>query len=92
MPLWLALLTYLGVAMRRSLRPLLWPGALMGIQLVNLTLTPLAQEFRFAYGVYLMSWLSLPLLWLILRPDGQTSDHRSARIRGPARLLSETVG
>lgn len=66
--LWPALATYLGIALRRRLRPLLWPGMLVVAQGLTLTLTPLAQDFRFAYGLYLMSWLTLPLAWLVVRP------------------------
>jgi hypothetical protein len=69
LPLWLALVTYLGVAIRPPLRPLFWPGALLVIQLTNTALTSTGHEFRFAFPIYLMSWLSLPLAWLALRPQ-----------------------
>ena len=66
---WAAALTYLGVALRKSLRLLLVPGALILAQLLNVVVTTPAQEFRFAFGIYVMGWLSLPLLWLVARPS-----------------------
>ncbi len=67
--IWAGIITYLGIALRRRLRPLLWPGALIAAQLVNAAGTTPAQEFRFAFGVYLLALASLPLLWLVARPD-----------------------
>ena len=61
--------TYVGIALRRSLRPLLWGGALMAAQLLNVALTTPAQEFRYAFGIYVLSLLSLALWWLIIRPE-----------------------
>ncbi len=67
--IWAGIATYLGIAFRRRLRPLLCPGGLILAQLVNAAGTTPAQEFRFAFGVYLLSLASLPLLWLVVRPD-----------------------
>ena len=64
--------TYLGIAVRKPLRPLLWGGALIAAQLVNVALTTPAQEFRYAFGIYVLSLMSLPLWWLIVRPDQAT--------------------
>jgi hypothetical protein len=61
--------TYVGIVLRRPLRPLLWGGALLMAQLVNVAATTPAQEFRYAFGIYLISLLSLPLWWLIVRPQ-----------------------
>lgn len=69
LPLGLALATYLGIALRPLLRPLLWPGALLVAQLTNTALTSTGHEFRFAFPIYLVSWLSLPLAWLVLHPQ-----------------------
>lgn len=66
---WAGILTYGALALRRRLRPLLWPGSLIAAQLLNAAATTPAQEFRFAFGVYLLCLASLPLWWLILRPD-----------------------
>lgn len=43
-----------------------WPSALMAIHLLNVFMTSLNQEFRFAFPLYLMALLSLPL---VLAPD-----------------------
>ncbi len=53
------------VALRRP-RHWLWPAALIGVHLLNVVLTSLNQEFRFALPLYLMALLSLPL---VLTPD-----------------------
>ena len=61
--------TYLGIAFRRRLRALLWGGILAAAQLINVVATTPAQEFRYAFGLYLVSLMSLPLLWLMVRPQ-----------------------
>ena len=60
--------TYVGIAIRKRLRPLLWAGGLMGAQLINVAAMTPAQEFRYAFGIYLLSLMSLPFWWLIIRP------------------------
>ena len=85
---WAALLTYAAVAYRRSLRRLLLPAALIVAQGLNVAVTTPAQEFRFAFGIYVMALLSVPLLWLAARPseaalvgaevDGGSLDHPRA--------------
>jgi hypothetical protein len=67
----LGLVTYLGIVVRPTLRPLLWGGALILAHLFNVALTTPATEFRYAYGVYLISLMSLTLWWLIIRPQDQ---------------------
>jgi hypothetical protein len=63
------LATYIGIAVRRRLRPLLWAGGLIGAQLVNVAAMTPAHEFRYAFGIYLLCLMSLPFWWLIVRPD-----------------------
>ncbi len=65
LPLIAALAVYLALARRRDTRRLLVPGALLLFLVVNVAVTTPAQEFRFAFGIYLVSWLSLPLLAMI---------------------------
>lgn len=60
--------TYVGIAIRKRLRPLLWAGGLMGAQLINVAAMTPTQEFRYAFGIYLLSLMSLPFWWLIIRP------------------------
>ncbi len=60
--------TYVGMAVRRRLRPLLWAGGLIGAQLLNVAAMTPAHEFRYAFGIYLLSLMSLPFWWLIIRP------------------------
>jgi hypothetical protein len=67
---WLGIAAYAGIAWRRGrLLRLLWPGALIGFQVLNVVATTPAQEFRFAFGIYVMCLLSVPLAWLALRPS-----------------------
>ncbi len=61
--------TYIAVAVRRRLRPLLWAGGLIGAQLLNVAAMTPAHEFRYAFGLYLLCLMSLPLWWLIVRPS-----------------------
>ncbi len=61
--------TYVAIAFRRRLRPLLWAGALIAAQFINVAATTPAQEFRYAFGLYVLSLLSLPLWWLVIRPE-----------------------
>jgi len=70
--IWLGIFTYLGVAFRRRLRPILWAAVLIAAQTLNVAATSPAQEFRFAFGIYLLMWLSVPLAWLVLRPSEAT--------------------
>jgi len=62
------IITYAGVAFRRRLRPLLWAGGLIGAQLLNVAAMTPSHEFRYAFGIYLLCLMSLPLWWLIARP------------------------
>jgi len=70
--IWLGIITYIGVALRRRLWPILWAAVLIVAQTLNVAATSPAQEFRFAFGIYLLMWLSLPLLWLVVRPSDAT--------------------
>ncbi len=83
---WLAIAAYAGIAYRPRLRVLLLGAALIAAQMANVAATTPAQEFRFAYGVYLLSLLSAPLLWLVARP----ADARLARPerRAPAAVTA----
>jgi len=67
--IWAGIVTYAAIAYRKRLRMLLWPGAFILAQIVNVALTTPAQEFRYAFGIYVMALLSLPLLWLVARPE-----------------------
>ena len=70
--IWLGIITYGGIAWRRRLRPLLWAGSLIGAQLLNVAITSPAQEFRYAFGIWLCCLLSLPLWWLVVKPSRAT--------------------
>lgn len=65
----LGLATYLGVALRPALRPLLWGGALVVAHVFNVALTTPATEYRYAFGISLVCLMSLVLWWLIARPQ-----------------------
>ena len=49
-------------------RRFLLPSALLVAHTLNVMATTPAQEFRYAYPLYLMAALTLPLLWPALRP------------------------
>lgn len=67
--------TWIAVAARRRLRPLLIAGSLFAAHLVNVAATTPAQEFRYAFPLYLMALLGLPLWWLVVRPgDARISE------------------
>jgi len=66
--IWAALATYAAIAYRRRLRVLLWPGGLILAHIINVAATTPAQEFRYAFGIYVMALLSLPLLFLVANP------------------------
>lgn len=59
--LWIAAAGYVLLAARRRWR-LLLPGALLAAQLINVAALSPAQEFRYAFGLYVMAWLSVPLI------------------------------
>ncbi len=65
---WLTGAAYAAFAWRPRLRRLLLAGALIAAQVANVAITTPAQEFRFAFAIYLMGLASLPLLWLVARP------------------------
>ncbi len=69
--LWAAAAVYAFAASRARWR-LLMPAALLAAHLVNVAVTTPAQEFRFAFGLYVAGILSLPLLWLVLRPEQES--------------------
>ena len=64
----MGLATAIGVWWRRGLRPLRWIGAFYVIHLVNVAVTSPAHEFRYAYGLYLISLATLPLWVLVADP------------------------
>jgi hypothetical protein len=79
---WLAIAVYAGIAWRRRLRLLLLAGALLAAQILNVAVTTPAQEFRFAFGIYVVALLSGPLLWLVARPqDAHLADPQGRALR-----------
>ena len=62
------LVTFGALWWRRRLRPLTWIGILFVIHLGNVFSTSPSPEFRYAYGLYLISLASLPLWYLIADP------------------------
>jgi len=56
-------------AIRHRARRFLIPSALLVAHVANVMATSPAQEFRFAYPLYLMSALTLTLLWPTLRSE-----------------------
>jgi hypothetical protein len=75
--IWSAAAVYLALTLRRRTRPLLIPGSLLAIHLVNVAATSLNHEFRLAFPLYVAGLLSLPLLWFARHPD------RLAQADGP---------
>jgi hypothetical protein len=65
----LGLITYAAVWWRRRLRPLEWIGLLFVIHLANVFATSPSHEFRYAFGLYLISLASIPLWFLIKMPS-----------------------
>lgn len=63
------LITYAAVWRRRRLRPLGWIGLLFIIHLANVFGTSPSQEFRYAFGLYLISLASIPIWYLIADPS-----------------------
>ena len=55
-------------AIRPRARRFLLPSALFGAHTLNVMATSPAQEFRYAYPLYLLAVLTLTLLWPTLRP------------------------
>jgi hypothetical protein len=70
----LGLITYAAVWWRRRLRPLEWIGLLFVIHLGNVFATSPSHEFRYAFGLYLISLASIPLWYLITSPSRATID------------------
>jgi len=64
----LGLVTYAAVWRRRQLRPLDWIGLLFVIHLANVWATSPSHEFRYAFGLYLISLASIPLWYLVADP------------------------
>jgi hypothetical protein len=65
----LGLVTYATVWLRRRLWPLEWIGLFFIIHLGNVWATSPSHEFRYAFGLYLISLASVPLWYLIADPD-----------------------
>ena len=61
--IWLGLVAYGFLGYRRQWS-LLWPGSVFIIHLVNVAATSPAQEFRYAFGLYVIGLLSVPLIGL----------------------------
>ncbi len=62
------LITYGAVWRRRELRPVAWIGLLFVIHLANVFITSPSHEFRYGFGLYLISLASIPLWYLIIDP------------------------
>ena len=62
------LITYAAVWWRRRLRPLGWIGLLFVIHLANVFGTSPSHEFRYAFGLYVISLASIPIWYLIADP------------------------
>jgi hypothetical protein len=65
----LGLITYAAVWWRRTLRPLEWIGLFFVIHLGNVWATSPSHEFRYAFGLYLISLASVPLWYLIANTE-----------------------
>jgi uncharacterized membrane protein YhaH (DUF805 family) len=65
----LGLITYGAVWWRRRLWPLEWIGLFFVIHLGNVFATSPSHEFRYAFGLYLISLASAPLWYLIANPS-----------------------
>lgn len=83
------LATWVAVAVRRRLRPMLLAGSLLVAHLGNVAATTPAQEFRYALPLYVTALISLPLWWLVVDPERATivsdgSTDRPARSVSPA--------
>lgn len=59
-----ALVTLVILALRRRTWPLLTPGILFLAHYANAAVTSPAQELRYAYPLYLVGLLTIPLLWV----------------------------
>lgn len=70
-------------AFRPAGRRFLIPSALFLAHLANIAATSPAQEFRFAYPLYLMGVLTLPLLWPVL--SGQVGTMRRSKVSSLSR-------
>jgi hypothetical protein len=64
----LGLITYAAVWWRRRLWPLEWIGLFFVIHLGNVWATSPSHEFRYAFGLYLISLASVPIWYLIAKP------------------------
>ncbi len=90
-----ALVTFGFVGWRRPLRPLLWVAAFFVIHLANVYATSPAHEFRYAYGMYLISLATLPWWYLIADPTRARlggPGTGSAAVRGAAPPADESGG
>ncbi len=65
--IWAMIATYGALALRR--RILLIPGTLLGFHLLNVAVTSLNHEFRFAFPLYVAAIMSLPLWWFVRYPE-----------------------
>ncbi|MEZ5175711.1 MAG: DUF6020 family protein [Acidimicrobiia bacterium] len=60
--------TFIGITARRRLRPLLWIALLFVVHLANVFISSPSHEFRYAFGLYLISLAMLPVWYLIVDP------------------------
>jgi hypothetical protein len=69
-PIVAALAGYGVVLIRKSVRRWTLPGVVLVVHTINVVVTSPAHEFRYAFPLYLVAWLSLPLLiWTMGRPQ-----------------------
>lgn len=67
--------TLFALGARKGTRVLLLPGLLWAAHLFNVALTSPAQEFRYAYPLYLIGLLTVPLAWLTIKESpGKSGD------------------
>ena len=68
LPIVAALAGYGAVLARRGLRRWALPGLVLIVHTINVVATSPAHEFRYAFPLYLVAWMSLPLLiWTFSR-------------------------
>lgn len=64
-----ALATLVTLGLKKRTRPLLLPGNLFLIHYANAAITSPAQELRYAYPLYVVAMLTIPLAWVAVKRD-----------------------
>lgn len=86
--------TFAAVMSRRPLRPLGWLALFWAMHLGNVILTSPAHEFRYAYGLWLISLVSIPL-WALVADPGRSrmlATDRSTGVRRAFPSADEPAG